>query len=290
LNLLVIGCKGQLGTDLSGVAKEDGHRVTCVDFPDIDITDSAKTSAVIRSAAPEVIINSAAYTAVDDAEKNEKLAFAVNADGVANIARAAKEIGATVVHFSTDYVFDGTKRTPYVETDAPNPQTAYGRTKLAGERNLLGILDASIIVRIAWLYGVNGANFVKAILSRARKNSLTGEPVKVVNDQIGNPTHTVDVCRQVMTLLDTKEYGVYHATSEGVCSWYDFARLIVKTAGIAVEVVPCTTKEFPRPAPRPAYSVLENARLKKMGRNQMPQWEKAYGDFWTLYESHNPQQ
>jgi dTDP-4-dehydrorhamnose reductase len=279
MRLLVIGCNGQLGGDFMVTASAAGHDVAGVDYPQIDITDPGSVQRAIESARPEMIINCAAYTAVDACETDEQRAFAVNAAGVRNIAEAAQACGASVAHVSTDYVFDGTKPGPYVESDPPNPKSAYGRTKLAGEEALMRHHERHFIFRIAWLYGIRGANFVKTIRRVAADKARQGEALKVVNDQRGTPTWTVEVCRQILRAIGTRHFGLFHCTAEGECTWYDFARRIVESAGIPVRIVPCATREFPRPAPRPANSVLENARLKTLGLNSMKEWRAAFAEF-----------
>jgi dTDP-4-dehydrorhamnose reductase len=278
-NVLVIGHLGQLGQDMVLEAAGQGFSAAGEDFPAVDITrlDSVKNAAARHN--PGVIINCAAYTAVDLCETEPAKASAVNADGVQNLALAARECGAKLVHISTDYVFDGTKKSPYVESDSPNPLSVYGKSKLEGEKLLAETYDRHFIVRVAWLYGTRGNNFLKTIRGRARKCAASGEPLKVVKDQIGTPTYTMHVCRQLLSLMHTEHFGLYHCTNEGSCSWYDFAGAIVKAYGIKAHVVPCTTAEFPRPAPRPANSVLENERLKKLGLNIMPQWEKGLEEY-----------
>jgi dTDP-4-dehydrorhamnose reductase len=273
MKILVVGHRGQLGSDMMLAAAAAGHAVTGIDFPDIDITGPQSVRAAVDRCLPEAIVNCAAFTAVDICEKESAKAFAVNAEAVGNLGRAAAACGASVFHISTDYVFDGKKKSAYVETDAPNPLSVYGKSKLAGETLLAETCDRYFIFRIAWLYGTRGGNFLKTIRDRARKLAANGERLKVVNDQVGTPTYTVHVCKQILSMIDTELYGLYHSTNEGRCSWFDFAKAIVQAYSIQVDLVPCTTTEFPRPAPRPANSVLENERLKKLGRNIMPEWE-----------------
>ena len=260
-------------------AQGAGHEVSGIDFPEIDITRIESIRPVLKPGQFDAVINSAAFTAVDACEKEVERAFSVNAAGAGNLALAARESGSVFVHYSTDYVFDGTGTRPYVESDATNPASVYGKSKLEGERLVQAGNERSFIFRIAWLYGLHGGNFVKTIRGAAEKNAQTGTPLRVVNDQYGSPTWTVDVCRQTLRMLDTSSYGLYHATSEGVCTWFDFTVEILNAAGISAEVVPCSTAEFPRPAPRPLYSVLENAGLKRLGLNLMPDWEKAFSAY-----------
>jgi dTDP-4-dehydrorhamnose reductase len=279
MKLFIIGCNGQLGRDMMLTAAARTFIAEGMDFPAIDITDEQSVRDAVMRIKPDAIINCAAHTAVDACEAEADRAYAINAAGVAHIARAAKQADAKLVHISTDYVFDGTKKDPYVETDAPGPRSVYGKSKLAGEKELTKTYDRHFIVRIAWLFGTRGNNFVKTIRSLAEKRVLTHAPLKVVNDQIGTPTYTMHVCKQILSLINTDHFGLFHSTNEGWCSWYDFAKAIVEAYGIPVEVLPCTTSEFPRPAPRPANSVLENERLKKLGLNIMPQWEKGLEEY-----------
>jgi len=279
MKLLVIGSGGQLGYDFVKEAKLKGHLVSSVDFPDIDIADKASVERCVNDAKPDVIVNCAAFTAVDLCEQEQENAFSINADACFNLASCARDTGALLVHFSTDYVFDGRASAPYTEQDNTNPQTIYGKSKLRGEELIAKICPKHLIFRIAWLYGVHGNNFVKSIRRFAQSAVNENKPLKVVDDQFGTPTWTVSVCRQVLYVIDKNEYGVFHCTSEGQCSWFDFAKEIVQALSIGADVTPCTTEEFPRPAPRPHFSVLENARFKAMGINIMPDWKEAFKEF-----------
>jgi len=285
MKLLVIGSGGQLGCDFVKEAELLGHLVIPVDFPDIDIADKASVERFVNDAKPDVIVNCAAFTAVDLCEQEQKNAFSINADACFNLAYCARDIGARLIHFSTDYVFDGRASKPYTERSDTNPQTVYGKSKLRGEELIVETCPKYLIFRIAWLYGVHGNNFVKSIRRFAQAAADEKKPLKVVNDQFGTPTWTVSVCRQALSVIDKNEYGVFHCTSEGQCSWFDFAKEIVSASGINVDVVPCTTEEFPRPAPRPHFSVLENARFKEMGINIMPEWKEAFKEFLST-ENH----
>ncbi|MFP4014036.1 MAG: dTDP-4-dehydrorhamnose reductase [Chitinispirillaceae bacterium] len=279
MKLLIVGSGGQLGSDFVKEANLQGHDTAALDYPQIDITSPESVLETVKSVRPDVIVNCAAFTAVDLCEEKQDQAFALNADGSANLARAAKESDALLVHISTDYVFSGDLDRPYTEEDTPGPNSVYGKSKLEGERRIASVWNRHMIFRIAWLYGVNGNNFVKSIRRFGLKNREEGKPLRVVNDQIGSPTWTVSVCRQVLKVLDSGEYGVYHCTSEGSCSWFDFAEEIINASGIDVRVEPCTTEEFPRPAPRPVNSVLENKKLKTLGLNIMPEWKDAFRQF-----------
>ncbi len=279
MKILIVGHTGMLGTDMLFAARNAGHEVYGIDYPDIDITRPESIRACLRNSRPDAVINCAAFTAVDACEIETGRAFSVNAEGAGNIALAAKEVGSMFVHYSTDYVFGGDATVPYVESDPTGPRSVYGRSKLEGERLAGANNDRTFIIRIAWLYGTGGTNFVKTMRELAKKKEAAGSRLQVVNDQIGSPTCTIDVCSQTLILLETGRFGLYHSTSEGQCSWYDFAREIVRAAGFKAIVDPCTSAEFPRPAPRPAWSVLENAELKSLGLNRMPHWKEAFSAF-----------
>ncbi|MGD9200458.1 MAG: dTDP-4-dehydrorhamnose reductase, partial [Chitinispirillia bacterium] len=248
----------------------------------IDISDNNLTKNIIIRMKPEIIINCAAYTAVDLCETNQKEAFSVNSKGIENIAYSAKIIDAKVIHISTDYVFDGLKDSPYVESDMANPQTIYGKSKLEGEKRLSDIMEKYFIFRIAWLYGIQGSNFVKTIYKSALINSRKNLPLKVVNDQFGSPTYTKDVCEQILSVIKTANYGLFHCTNEGRCSWYEFAQYIIKLYKIHIDLIPCSTEEFQRLAKRPLNSVLENQRLKTLNLNIMSCWKTAFNNFFEI--------
>lgn len=264
---LVLGSRGQLGTDLMEVL---GDSAVGLDLPEIDITDPASVTTAIRDIAPDVVVTCAAYTAVDAAEEDERTALAINGDGVSVIAQAAA--GCRLVQISTDYVFDGTAQTPYPEDAAPAPASAYGRTKLAGEKAALSHPDA-FVIRTAWLYGAHGQNFVKTMLGLER----TRDVVTVVDDQVGQPTWSMDLARQIVALGDSDApRGIYHGTNGGQTSWFGFARRIFELAGADPQrVQPTTTAAFPRPAPRPAYSVLGHDRWTAAGLAPMRSWDEA---------------
>jgi dTDP-4-dehydrorhamnose reductase len=280
--LLIVGANGQLGTDMQKMANERGITCNGIDFPDIDITKKESVRYVIETEKPTIVINCAAFTAVDDCETKKEIAYKVNGDGCGILAQESHRINARLIHISTDYVFDGTKKTPYVESDNPSPATEYGKSKLDGEKQIVKYADNYQIYRIAWLYGLNGNNFVKTIRNAALKKQGTGDGLKVVNDQFGSPTWTVDVCSQIFAAMNLDLCGIFHCTSEGSCTWYDFAKAIVDAYGINTPVNACTTEEYPRPAPRPKFSVLENERLKKAGVNTMPHWQDAFNSFVAL--------
>lgn len=274
---LVVGSNGQLGHDLMEVLPAAGHTAVGMDLPDIDITDPASVAAALDAAdGPfDVVVNAAAYTAVDAAEEHESTALRVNGDGPAVLAAAvAERPGVRLVHVSTDYVFDGTASEPYAE-DAPiAPASAYGRTKAAGEEAVLSALpDRGYVVRTAWLYGANGANFVKTMLRLADQR----ETLAVVDDQRGQPTWSRDLAVQIERLVSAgADAGVYHGTSSGETTWFGFTREIFRLAGLDPErVTPTTTDAFPRPAPRPAYSVLGHAKWAEIGVPPIRDWDAA---------------
>jgi dTDP-4-dehydrorhamnose reductase len=278
-NILIIGANGQLGRDMVKTAQTAGYNCTAIDYPQLDITNQDSVEKVFSLADSQIVINCAAFTAVDDCEKMPDTAYKVNATGPGNLASASEKTGARLIHISTDYVFDGSKNEPYVESDQTGPRTVYGSSKLEGEIQVKNKCSRYQIYRIAWLYGLYGNNFVRAIRKGAAAKKATGEPLRVVNDQWGTPTSTRQVCNQIFNVMELDINGIFHCTCEGKCTWYDFASEIVKTSGIDVKVIPCTTQEYVRPAPRPAYSVLENARLKELGLNIMPDWKNAFYDF-----------
>jgi dTDP-4-dehydrorhamnose reductase len=249
-----------LGQDVIRAAGADAVGFT---HAELDVTDATAVREALADA--EFVLNCAAYTAVDRAEEEPELALQVNRDGARNVAEAAAAAGAGVVYVSTDYVFDGTKSSPYVESDPPNPLSAYGRSKLEGEHATLEANPRGQVVRTSWLYGAGGGNFV------ARMLRLGGdrEALKVVDDQIGSPTFTGHLARVLVELAQADGAGIVHVTGAGSCSWFEFARAIFERTGIDVEVQPCTTDEFPRPAPRPANSVLASER----GAPELPAWQ-----------------
>lgn len=270
MKILVTGSNGQLGNEMRRVATEIccGHEFIFTDVAELDITDA---SAVLRAAeGVGAIVNCAAYTNVDAAEDNEKVAHLINATAVANLAAAAKEQGALLVHVSTDYVFGSDGNTPRSENLLTNPLGAYGRTKLAGEQAILDSGCRSIIIRTAWLYSVHGKNFVKTML-----NLMANRPsLNVVFDQVGTPTYAGDLADAIGTILNTPApaEGVYHYSNEGVCSWYDFAVAIGQLAGSSCVVHPCHSCEFPGKVERPAYSVLDKTKIRTTFKLDIPHW------------------
>lgn len=271
MKVLVTGVKGQLGYDV--VRELTGRKIEAigVDIEEMDITDAASVEQVIREAAPDAVIHCAAYTAVDAAEDNEAVCTKVNVDGTRNIAQVCKQLDIKMLYISTDYVFDGTGERPWEPEDARHPQSVYGRTKYEGEVAVQELLDKYFIVRIAWVFGINGKNFVKTMLKLAEtRDSLT-----VVNDQFGSPTYTYDLAKLLADMIQTDKYGVYHATNEGICSWYEFACAIFKEAGIPMEVRPVTSEEYGAKAKRPANSRMSKDKLTQAGFDRLPTWQDA---------------
>lgn len=299
MKIFITGAGGMLGTELM---QELGriHEVSGANARECDVTDYYKVSEVISNQKPDVVIHTAAYTDVDGAETDYERAFKVNGEGTRNVALVTREIGAKMYHISTDYIFGGAKKMPYVEDDPPNPLGVYAKSKLQGEQEVQKHLQDYLIIRTAWLYGKHGDNFVKSILRLAK----TTDTLRVVNDQIGSPTYTKDLCWGIekllaleavssLTLSKTADLvgdpplpgqksitGIIHLTNSGSCSWYEFAMAILKYAGINnVQVLPISTTQLRRPAPRPYYSVLSNAKFKMITGYEMRPWEEGLKEY-----------
>lgn len=253
-----------LGRDVVTAATAE-HHVAALGHSELDVTDAGATSAAVAAARPDAVLNCAAYTDVDGAEREPEAALAVNRDGARNAAAAAAELGAKVLYVSSDYVFDGSKRQPYVESDATAPLSSYGRSKLAGERATAAANPRSFVVRSSWLFGAGGRNFVATMLSLARER----DELRVVDDQVGCPTYTADLAQALVRIAAGERFGLHHVAGGGSCSWYELARQALELAGLATRVLPCTTADFPRPAPRPAYSVLASDRPDAV---RLPEW------------------
>lgn len=281
--ILVTGAKGQLGSqiinivnngrsELGDIPKEvQEAEVIGIDVEELDITDLKSVREYLLTVKPDVVINPAAYTNVDGCESDEDTAFKVNALGPRNLAVVCEEIGAKLIHISTDYVFSGVGEKPLKEYELTAPLSVYGKTKLKGEEYVREFCSKYFIVRTAWLYGYNGNNFVYTIMKYAKEKGK----LNVVDDQRGNPTNAEDLAHHVLKLAVTEEYGIYHCTGTGECSWYEFACKIVDLSGIPCEVTPCTSEEFKRPAPRPAYSSLDNMMLRCTVGDEMRDWQEA---------------
>ncbi len=271
MKVLVTGVKGQLGYDVVNELEKRNIEAVGVDIEEMDITDAESVNGVIREAAPDAVIHCAAYTAVDAAEDNEELCRKVNAEGTQNIADVCKALDIKMIYISTDYVFDGQGERPWEPEDERHPLNVYGQTKYEGELAVQNTLDKYFIVRIAWVFGVNGKNFIKTMLRLAEThNRLT-----VVNDQYGSPTYTYDLARLLVDMVLTEKYGVYHATNEGICTWYEFACEIFKQAGVEMEVVPVTSAEYPAKAKRPENSRMSKEKLSDNGFERLPSWQDA---------------
>lgn len=271
MRILVTGVKGQLGYDVVNELEKRGHTAIGVDIDEMDITDAEAVDRVITEADVEAVIHCAAYTAVDAAEDNLELCRRVNASGTENIAKVCKKLDLKMVYISTDYVFDGEGERPWEPDDRRDPLNAYGIGKYEGELAVEENLEKYFIIRIAWVFGVNGKNFIKTML----KLGETRDEVSVVNDQIGSPTYTYDLARLIVDMVETEKYGRYHATNEGFCSWYEFACEIFRQAGMNVKVHPVTSDEFPAKAKRPHNSRMSKEKLSENGFERLPSWQDA---------------
>jgi dTDP-4-dehydrorhamnose reductase len=275
MNILILGHKGMLGSDLC-MRMFVYHDVTGKDIEDVDITSSESCNDLISETRPDVVINAAAYTDVDGCDAEREKCISVNAEGVKNIALACQERGIKIVHFSTDYVFDGQKKKPYLEEDTCNPVNVYGQSKLMGERFLQELSTNFILIRSAWLYGRNGKNFVKAIIEKAKSEKC----IEVVDDQIGTPTFSWDLAGAVQLLVEGHHTGVFHVTNRGSCSWYKFALKIVETIGMTdVQIKPIKSDMLARPAKRPNYSVLSCRKFIEATGKTMRYWQVAIDDY-----------
>ena len=276
MKILITGAGGQFGTELMLMAASmPGVEAVGFTRGQLDVTDLGQTERTVRKEKPDVVIHAAAYTAVDRAEQDEENAYRVNAHGTRHVAAAAEAVGAKMCFISTDYVFDGKKRRPYREDDPTNPLNVYGKSKQAGEKAVQQETEKFFIVRTSWLYGLHGNNFVKTMLALAD----AGKPLKVVHDQTGSPTYAKDLARFILELVRTDKYGIYHASNTGSCTWYEFAKTIFRYSGIQAEVLPCTTEQYPRPAQRPEYSVMDHMSILANGFQDFRPWQDALRDF-----------
>lgn len=275
MKVLVTGAKGMLGQDLCPIFEDAGAFVIETDVDTLDITNAEQVKQVLTDIRPDLVVHCAAYTNVDKAEEDLKTAELINVTGTENIAEACGKLGITLVYISTDYVFDGTKNSPYKPDDKPNPINIYGKSKLKGEEAVQKHCKRFYIARTSWLYGHYGKNFVETMLTLAKKVPDGEQPeLKVVNDQFGCPTWTMDLAGGIAELLE-KPYGVYHLCGSGETSWYGFAKEIFKLANIETDLKPCETKDFPRPAKRPLYSVMDNGKILR-------NWKSALKDYLEL--------
>lgn len=271
MKVLVTGANGMLGQDLCPILEDNGYEVVETDVESMDITDIDSVKSILEQEKPDIVIHCAAYTNVDKAEEDLKTAELINVTGTENVAEVCGKSGITLVYISTDYVFDGTKNEPYKPDDRVNPINNYGMTKYEGEEAVRSLCDKYYVARTSWLYGHHGKNFVETMLTLAKKNG----GLKVVDDQVGCPTWTVELANGIVKLLKGAEYGTYQICGSGYTSWYGFAEEIFKQAGLDVDLKPCTTSEFPRPAKRPAYSVMDNSGICR-------DWRVALKDYMGL--------
>jgi len=285
VKILVTGVKGQLGYDVVRELKERGfHQVKGIDREEMDITDEKAVREYILNYRPAIVFHNAAWTAVDKAEAMPQAVYQVNALGPKYIAQACKEVGAKMMYISTDYVFEGKGERFYEVDDPKKGLSTYGQTKSQGEDFVTSILKEYYIIRISWVFGINGNNFIKTMLKLAK----THDELNVVCDQIGSPTYTYDLSKLMCDMIATDKYGIYHATNEGVCSWSEFAQFIFKTAGLKVKVNPVTTKEYKRLVPsqadRPLNSRMSKSSLTQNGFNRLPTWQDATQRYIKLLE------
>jgi len=290
MKILITGCKGQLGNELQNIIKRGkseiseisenirNSEVIALDVDVLDITKLDQVKKILNDLKPDVVINCAAATNVDGCEGNEEFAFKVNSIGPRNLAMACEKINAKLVQVSTDYVFSGVGNKTLTEYDLTAPYSSYGKTKLLGEKYVQEFCSKSFIVRTAWLYGYVGHNFVYTIMKLGKEKDM----IKVVNDQRGNPTHANDLAYHILKIIETEEYGVYHCSGKGECSWYDFAKMIIELSGGKCEVKPCTSEEYKTPAKRPEYSSLDNIMLRCTVGDEMRNWQDAIKSFVTI--------
>lgn len=278
MRVLVTGVKGQLGYDVVKELEKRGHQPIGVDREEMDLMNNEAIRNFIMQVKPEAIIHCAAYTAVDKAEEEVEVCYQINAEAVKVIAECAKELEIKLIYISTDYVFDGTKEGEYVETDTPNPINVYGASKLKGEQYVQSLLTDYYIVRISWVFGVNGNNFIKTM----RRLGTERDELNIIHDQVGSPTYTADLAPLLVEMIETDKYGIYHATNEGTCTWYEFANEIFKQSGIDVKTNPITTNQYPTAAKRPMNSRMSKAKLVESDFKLLPTWEKALQEYLKL--------
>ena len=271
MKILVLGSKGMLGSDFCRELKRVKSDFIGWDIDDLDLTREKEAYKKLKSVNPNIIINCAGFTEVDGCESQSEKAFIVNGMIPYYLAKACFDMGSVLVHFSTDFIFDGRWSIPYKEVDLPNPISVYGSSKLEGERKIQEILEKYFIIRTAWLYGKNGRNFVEIILDMAKNK----EELKIVVDQVGSPTHTVDLVRIALRLFETESYGLYNITNDGSCSRFEWTKKIIEIEKLNLNVIPCLSGVFPRPARRPAYSVLDNTKFNSLGIGKMENWKTA---------------
>lgn len=271
MKILVTGYGGQLGYDIVRIGEVKGYTVKGLSRSDLDITNEIEVFKLVRFEKPDAVIHCAAYTAVDKAEEDKETAWKVNVEGTKYLAKVSKEVNAKFVYISTDYVFDGKGEIPFKETESPNPTGYYGLTKYEGEQKIMEIIENWFIVRISWVFGINGNNFIKTMLELAE----TRDELNVVGDQIGSPTYTYDLALLLLEMVQSEKYGLYHASNEGFCSWAEFAREIFKQANLKVKVNSITSEEYPTKAVRPKNSRMSKNALVENGFTTLPTWQEA---------------
>lgn len=275
MKILVTGVNGQLGYDVVKELEKREHQAVGVDRKEMDLTSTEQIKECIENVNPEAIIHCAAYTAVDKAEDEEELCRRVNAIATKEIAECAKKLDIPMIYISTDYVFDGTKDGEYTEEDIPNPINVYGKTKYEGEVYVQELLEKYYIVRISWVFGENGNNFIDTMLRLAKER----DSLNVINDQVGSPTYTKDLSRLLVDMIETDKYGIYHATNEGYCTWYEFAKEIFKVTNVDIQVNPINTSEYPTKAKRPINSKINKHKLVENELLILRDWKKALDDY-----------
>lgn len=281
MRILVTGVKGQLGHDVVNELAKRGHTPIGVDVEEMDITDASAVEKEMKKEPLDAVIHCAAYTAVDAAEDNREICMRVNAEGTRNIARVCRELDLKMVYISTDYVFDGEGERPWEPDDPRDPLNVYGESKYQGELAVEEYLEKYFTVRIAWVFGVNGKNFIKTMLRLAESQ----KEINVVNDQIGSPTYTYDLAVLLVDMVETEKYGRYHATNEGLCTWYEFAKEIFRQAGVDIRVNPVSSDEFPAKAKRPHNSRMDKRKLVRNGFRPLPSWQDALKRYLEIIRS-----
>lgn len=271
MKVIVTGVNGQLGYDVVRELNERNYNdVLGIDIQDLDLTNEKAVQSYMTEHRPDVIIHCAAYTAVDNAEDNEKLCYDVNVNGTKYLVASAKELNSKFVYISTDYVFSGDKDGEYLVSDKPNPKSIYGKTKYLGEVETL-LHDKHFIIRISWVFGQNGNNFIKTMLRLGKEK----DSLNIVSDQLGSPTYTFDLSKLIVDMIQTDNYGIYHATNEGICSWFEFAKKIFDYSNININLNPITTEQYPTKAKRPKNSTMSKKSLLENGFDLLPTWEDA---------------
>lgn len=278
MKVLVTGVKGQLGYDVVNELEKRGHEAVGTDVEEMDITDAAKVREILTEENPDAVIHCAAYTAVDAAEENVELCRRINAEGTENIARVCSELNCKLLYVSTDYVFNGEGERPWEPDDEREPLNVYGQTKCEGELAVEKYVEKFFIVRIAWVFGVNGKNFIKTMLRLGKDH----DELTVVADQIGSPTYTFDLSRLLVDMIESDKYGRYHATNEGLCSWYEFAVEIFRQSGMDVHIRPVTSEEYPAKAKRPHNSRMDKRKLEENGFERLPEWKDALSRYLNV--------